>query len=139
MKTRYCTVNTIFRYTVLFFLWLIQWRKWRLERSTKDVRVSLIIAYLSSVVHMLIRINQMYVKCVNNLPNVSKISIYAKIAQEAWKYEVVMSFFAFHRLFPFMDIEIFIAKYRQMTRCSTRNHMQIIFIILSINFNELNI
>ena len=38
-----------------------------------------------------------------------------------------------------MDIEIFIAKYRQLTPQSTRNRMEIIFMILKINNNEIKL
>ena len=40
---------------------------------------------------------------------------------------------------PKMEIEIFIAKYRQMTPQSTRNRMWIIFMILTGNNNEENL
>ena len=49
--------------------------------------------------------------------------------------EIHERFFPFDPFSPRMEVEIFIAEYRQMTPQSTRNRMWIIFMILTGNNN----
>ena len=61
------------------------------------------------------------------------------VGQLRGENEIYELFTYFDPLSSYIDIWIFIAKYSQMTPQSTRNRTEIIFVILTVNYNEIKL